>query len=179
MSFWLGPQQLLFFPLVFFSHLTSFLLMLAHSQPRFSISISSPEAHHQQRLSTCGRAKEKLHRWTRKAARDPRTHPDILSSLLKSFLSKDGMSWIKLDVMKIWRTETLCVSVRAAQDTREKEGGRDPALSYNTPKHQNHTSNIYTGKTDTKQHFNTNLDCSTHLKYNGTSCHTLEGTWCS
>lgn len=33
------------------------------------------------------------------------------------------MSWIKVDVMKMWRTETLCVSVSAAQDTREKREG--------------------------------------------------------
>lgn len=58
-NFWPGPQQplLFFFLLVLFSHLTCFLLMLAHLQPCFSISIS-PEAHHHQRLSTCGRAKK-------------------------------------------------------------------------------------------------------------------------
>ncbi len=148
--------------------------MLALSQPRFSISISSPEAHHHQRLSTCGRAKEKLHRYL----------PEILEHTLRSFprvplCTKDETSWIKLDVIKIWRTDTLCVSVSAAQDTRRKEGGEIQRCLITHQNTKSHIKHLHRKDTDTKQHFNTNLHRSKHLKYNGTSCHTLEGTWCS
>ncbi len=87
MNFWLGPQQLLFF--------SSCILL---SLNLFSADVGSLTAPLQHQLSRSASPSASLHMWTRKgktppiAAWDPRTHPEILSSLSSVHKRRDELN---------------------------------------------------------------------------------------